>query len=510
MYEGIELLSKAVGSTMGPSGKTVIIHEEGEEPYVTKDGVTVAESISHPDPVKNAAIQLVKKVSSKMQQENGDGTTGVMVICSELIRLAFDIEEDEDFNPYEFKIAIEECLAATIEELQANKKEINISDIRKIATISGNNDEEIGDLFQKAYDQTGKNGYINIVESVTGKSDVKIIDGFVIDYGYPERKYANNKITNFFEAQKAHVIIYDGDLSDRKQINDIMKCYRSKAVRLPVLLFAKDFSKDVLDIIDYNNIDVSGIKTCPIKNTSRNQEYQDLIQDISNYTGAEIVQDFENSYIEGTVENLVVKQGYTVFGKPNDTQWQLLKQYISELELAAAAEASAYIAEDIKKRISKMTNGITTIYVGGNSDIELLEKKHRIDDAHNACKAALENGIIIGGGQSLLTIANQNDEGMHANKYKKVFFDAITAPFFQILKNSNHTDENAVEISAKIDWKTGYNAKSRKFEDLMETGIVDPVKIVVDELINAVSIATTILSTECLIVNVNQYEATNE
>lgn len=507
MLEGLELLTKAVGSTLGPSGKTVIIHNDGEEPFTTKDGVTVAEAINHPNPIMNAAIQLFKKVSSKMNIDSGDGTTTVTVICYELIRLGFELENEPDFDPYLFKKIIEECLERTLEEILRRSKNVEISDIMNIATISANNDPAIGKLFQEAYDQTGKDGYINIVESVNGESFTKIIQGYVIDHGYPERKYANNKLTNFFEAKEAYVLIYDNELIEKKEIMDIVKFFDSKARKLPLIIFAKDFSKVTLPIIDFHNMDRSSYGICPIKIPLRNQEYIDLLSDISNYTGAEITKKFDQfSYSEGTANDVIVKQGYTIFGKPGKTRQEILDSYLNDLNLSAAAEASHHIAEEIKKRINKMTKGVTTIYIGANSDIELKEKQHRVDDAYHACRASLQSGRIIGGGQSLLLIALENDNGSHTDKYRKVFYDAISKPFFQILENSNHNEEDRKKIRDKITWEKGYNAKTRKFENLMETGVIDPVKILVDSLTNAVSIATTILNTECTIIDQRNHE----
>jgi chaperonin GroEL len=496
--QGFNLYADAVQSTLGPSGKSVIIHNLGEEPTITKDGVTVGECLDSDDPVINTAIQLIKKVASKMDSDSGDGTTTASVLCRMIIKLGLELKKEPGFNEHNFKMEMEKCLEYIIDQLKKHSIKIPIEKIGMIAATSANNDNEIGNLFQHAFNNAGESGYINIVESVTGKSYVDIIKGYVLDLGYSERRFSNNLETGFFEAKEAYIVIIDNEITDKREMLKIVKAYKDIAKKLPTVIIAKDFSKDVVNIIDYNNMDIAGTRFCLIKNHLRNDEYLSILNDVSNFTGAQITKEFDEFDLpHGIGNNLIVKQGYTVFGDAVGTQKELLDDYLYVLKIAAENEKSAYHADLFKKRISKMQNGVTTFYVGADSEVALKEKKHRVEDAYNACKLALRSHVIIGGGQSLLLISISAERNLH----NSVLLKSITEPFRQILINSHHEEEAIEDIYKKTSWKLGYNAKTRNFENLFESGIIDPLEVTLNGLKNSFSLAMTILNTECLIVD---------
>lgn len=497
LLEGINLLADAVKSTLGPSGKTVIIANMGESPYATKDGVTVAMEIYHDDPVVNAGIQMVKKVSSKMDEDSGDGTTTAMVECRALILEGMALR-GESFDEHKFRTSVYRELDYVIKFLKEHAVEIFLKDIYKVAFTSSNSDKEIADLFQKAFNNAGEDGYINIVETTVGKSYVDIIKGYVVELGYMDRKFANNQITNFFEAKRCKIVLYDNEFTDKREMIKLIE-RTSKIDPLPILIFAKDFSKDVVGIVDFNNMDRIGNKICLIKNPLRNDQYSAVVQDISYYTGAEPIKHFDEFGSEfGEAVDVIVKQGYTVFGEVDGTQKDILEDYLKLLEIAAKKEKSNYFATEMKKRVDRMRNGVTTFYVGGNSDVEIKEKKHRVEDAYKACKAALKSKVVVGGGQSLIMAIKY--KGQILDSYEMAFYRAIGCPFVEILRNSYHTEEAIKLITNKVTFQDGYNAKTRRTENLIESGVVDPVSVVVNALTNAVSIALTVLATECLIV----------
>jgi chaperonin GroEL len=507
ILEGINLLADAVNSTLGPSGKTVIIANAGEEPFATKDGVTVASQISHPDPVLNAGIQMVKKVSTKMDLDSGDGTTTAMVLCRELIKLGMELKSFKlDFDDHEFKKNILKEMEYVLEKVRSYSHKINLKDIYHVAFTSANNDEEIARLFQEAFNNAKESGYINIVETTTGKSYVDIIKGYVVELGYMDRVFANNPINNFFEAPKAKIVLYDNEFTSKQEIVKLIERTNRAIEQLPIVIIAKDFSKDVQSVVQFNNMDRLGNKICLIKNPLRNDEYFNLMNDVSNYTGAEIIKHFDEFESEfGVGNNVVVKQGYTIFGEPSSTQNDLLENYLSLLLLAAKEEKSNFHSEGMIKRVDRMRNGVTTFYVGGNSDVEITEKKHRIEDAYRSCKAALKSNVVVGGGQVFAIITKnelQNDisRDEKLNDYQKTFYRTICRPFYEIMTNSLHLESNIGQISDQITLENGYNAKTRKFENLLKSGVVDPVSVIENSLKNAVSIALTVLSTECLIV----------
>jgi len=495
LVEGIDLYTDAVKSTLGPSGKFVIINNaDGSDPFATKDGATVGSSIDHSDPVVNTGIQLIKKVTTKTDFDNGDGTTTASVLCRELIVLGMELKTSmKSFSEHIFRQNVKRELENIFELLDEKSIVLPLSEIKKVAFTSSNNDHEIADLFQKAFDNTGKDGYINIVESVDGKSYVDIIKGYVLDLGYMDRKFANNPISGFFEAKKCRVVLYDNEFTDRKEMIKMIERFPKNGTLLPTIIFAKDFSKDVLNVVDFNN---GENKICLIKNQLRNEEYDNLINDIHNYTGAEPIKYFDEFDTQfGEAFNVIVKQGYTIFGEPEGTQKEILDDYIHLIELAAKEEKQVSYSLQMLRRVDKMKNGITTFYVGGDSEIEIKEKLHRVQDAYRACKAALNGKVIIGGGQSLVLLSKDFND---CNEYELAFHRMLRKPFKEILQNSFH--DNIDEIREKISFEQGYNAKTRQFENLYETGIIDPVDGIKNYLRNAVSIALTVLSTECLIV----------
>lgn len=499
LLEGINLYADAVKSTLGPSGKFVIINNgDGEDPFATKDGVTVGNSMDSNDPVVNTAIQLIKKVASKMDSDSGDGTTTASVLCRELIALGMKYQVDESFDNHLFKEVVYRELDLLIKNLTKNSFKIELADIGKVALTSANNDFQIANLFQQAFNNSKEDGYIHIVDSVYGESYIDIVKGYVIDLGYMDRRFGNNPITGFFEADKCRVVVYDNEFTDKSEMIKLIE--RSpKSNPLPIIIFAKDYSKEVVSIVDYNNLDRIGNKICLIKNQFRNDEYSNLINDICNYTGAEAISHFDEFDSEfGEATNVIIKPGYTIFGELEGTRKELMDNYLFLLESAAKEEKSPAYSAQISKRVSHIRNGITTFYVGGDSDIEIKEKRHRVEDAYKACKAALKGNVVIGGGQSLVLLSKRND--VCNNYYESIFHMSIRTPFYEILSNSLHTYEKATEIRETISFELGYNAKTRVYEDLKESGIVDPLSVVVNGLKNAVSIAMTILSTECLIV----------
>lgn len=498
LREGVNLFTDAVKSTLGPSGKFVIISNgNGEDPFPTKDGVTVGNSIDSPDFVINTAIQLIKKVASKTDFDNGDGTTTASVLCRELIVLGMELQEMDGFDQHKFRETIYKELDIIIEKLNEVAVNIPLQDIGKVALTSANNDIEIATLFQEAFNNTKEDGYINIVESVTGKSYINIVKGYVVDLGYMDRRFANNEVTGLFEAPKCRVLIYDNEFTDKQEMLKLIS--RSpKDNPLPVLIFSKDYSKEVVGIVDFNNADRIGNKICLIKNQLRNDEYSNLILDLSNYTGAEPIKHFDEFDAEfGEATNVVVKQGYTIFGELEGTRKELMDNYLSLLKRAAKEESSPSYAEQILKRVNRIENGITTFYVGGDSDIERIEKKHRVDDAYKACQIALKGKVIMGGGQALVLLSKDLNE---CNDYEQIFHRTIRKPFYEILLNSLHSEGRCQQIRENLSFEKGYNAKTRQFENLYDSGIVDPLDVSINGLKNAVSIAMTILSTECLIV----------
>lgn len=494
---GVKLLCDGVGSTLGPSGKTVIIHRIGEDPFTTKDGVTVAKEIDSDDDIERLGIMLARKASTKMDEEEGDGTTSATVTLNGLFEEFNSQKIDmKNFDMYAFQKRIHELVELFSRELEKNSRIPTISDLRSIALTSSNNDIVIAELFLKAFNNVGKDGYINFVDSTNGRSYLDIINGFVLEMGYADRKYANNAITNFFEVERACVFLYDAEFTDRKQMISFL--YNEKKAGLPILIIAKNYSSDVVEVVDFNNSQLANPRVCLVKNIYRNDEYQGLLSDIEHYTGAERTKEYsEFDTVIGYVNDLIVKQGYMIFGDVDESIKFPLSEYLDVLTLSAKEESSNFLSEQILKRVSRIKNGVTTLYIGGDSEIEIKERKHRVEDAFKACKSAIKNKIVVGGGNTLVAIVKLL---LLTSETEILFAKAVLKPYELILRNSMHLEKDIDEISSQISFDKCYNARTRKFESTEETSVLDPLNVVVNSIKNAVSIFLTVISTECVII----------
>ena len=495
--KGVKLLSDSVGSTLGPSGKTVIIHRIGEDPFITKDGVTVAKEVDSDDDIERLGIMLARKASTKMDEEEGDGTTSTTVILNGLFE-EFNAAKFEmkNFDMYAFHNRMHALVDTFCDELEKSSRVPTINDLRNIALTSSNNDVVIAELFLQAFNNVGKEGYINFVDSTNGKSYLDIINGFVLEMGYADRKYANNPFTNFFEAKEASVLLYDAEFTDRKQMINFL--HNEKKTGLPILIIAKNYSTDVVEVVDFNNSNALNPRVCLVKNIYRNDEYDGLMSDIEHYTEAERTKEYSDfDTVLGYVNDLVVKQGYMIFGEASESVKQPLEDYLELLALSAKEESSAFLKEQILKRVSRIKNGVTTLYIGGDSEIEIKERRHRVEDAFKACKSAIKNKVVVGGGNTLMAITKLL---VLNSPTEMIFSRAILKPYLLILKNSMHLEAEINKISFEINFKICYNARERKYEHTEETSVLDPLNVVVNSIKNAVSIFLTVISTECVII----------
>lgn len=499
---GVEILARGVGSTLGPSGKTVIIHRQGEDPFITKDGVTVANEIDSDDDLERLGILLARKASSKMDEDDGDGTTSATVMLHGFFKgfLGYREVVGDGFSMFTFQNRIHELVEYVEGELDKISVYPDLGRLYKIALTSSNNDVLIADLLTQAFKKVGHDGYINLVDSVTGHSYLDSIDGFVLEMGYADRKYSNDLVSGFFKADIAGVLLYDGEMKSRSEVLKFM-AHESRKGR-PILVIAKDYSREVMELVSFSNSQPMNPKICLVKNIYRNDEYDGLLSDIEHYTGAVRTSEYDEFDTEvGEVNNLVVKQGYMIFGKASDYLQKDLDDYLELLTLSAKEESSVFLKDQILKRVSRIKNGVTTLYIGGNSEIEIKERRHRVEDAFKACKSAIRNHVVIGGGNSIVSIAKKYVD--HTDE-SRLFFDAILSPFFLILENSMHTIEESYAIYNKIGDGKYYDAKTRQYTNYDDCYVMDPVSVVVNGIKNAVSIFLTVISTECIIIEKNR------
>lgn len=499
LKKGIDLLSNAVASTLGPSGKTVIIDNGQGDFNVTKDGVTVANSIDSDKPMENLGIQYAKKVSSKTDTDNGDGTTTATVVLRAMIDRGFS---DNPVDVISYKEGMVRARTEIVDFIEKNAIAINYSDKKRIldiATISANNDKDLSPMIAEAVIKSGEFGHVNIIESISRNSSIEVIEGFVIDLGMADRKFANDKSTGYFLAQDAKMLLMKGKLIDKQKWFAITGDMERHFKNQPLIILAQDYSQEILALGHHINSINNGLNVCFLRNNLRDNEFESIYEDVAAFTGAEIVDSYNTMDVFGDISSAVVKQGYTVFGESTSN----IDFHIDSLKERIQKSKSISDQKSYEKRISKLQDGVVSFFVGGSSEAEMKERKDRVVDSVSSCKAAIAEGIIIGGGQLLWKISPKIPKFKNAdfeNGYCNVF-DSVKSIFNQICKNCSESSEEIMfSILDSKNLKYGYNFKTKEFGNLVKLGVIDPAKVTKNAIINAESLASTLLTTECVII----------
>lgn len=505
--QGIDTTANAIKVTLGAKGRNVIIRTSNNRPYITKDGVTVANSIYLKDPVEDMGATLVKEAAIKTVEQAGDGTTTVSVLLQALVDKCNEQLMKKDVNILELKKGVEDAVVQTIQYLKENSIKVeNIDIVKNIATISANNDEFIGELLFNAFSKVGKNGYVTIEESNNHETSVSITEGLMIDRGYIRYDFITNVPKMRAELNDVKILIVEKVIQNPTEIqgilNEVVKLNKS------LLLIADDIQGGALEFIALNK-QRGTLKACIIKSPSFGEEKSVLLRDIALCTGATVISDATGMHLDkvqfkhlGTASKVICEKNttYIIDGKRDIPKYTETTKELETL-IKDNNDSKDRDIEFAKIRLAKLQNNMATIKVGGVLETEMRERKDRIDDAVSATKSAIEEGYIAGGGSSLLRASDSlkfsgnkdYDLGVDIVKY------ALLQPFYQILKNAGV--ENIEEIAEKIK-KTpnlGYNAKTNNIEDLLESGVVDPIKVIRVALENASSSATMFLISECVI-----------
>lgn len=506
MAKGANDLALAVGSTYGPSGNTVMVYgiSDMKVPFGTKDGATVAKNMKGKTPLQNLGMQLVKEAALLMDAKCGDGTTLVTLVTNYLIQEGFK-KMITGYNPHDFNREMQYAFERICNSVRSISKKATPEDLYNITYTSSNSDDELARLVSAAVKKVGVHGTVNIVESADNKSRIDTINGFVFNYGLKDKSFMNNPLAQAAEYEKAKVLVYDAKLTDSNEIKKFLDKY-TRTIDLPLVIIAKDFSEDVSQIVKFVASNTKkGIAL--IQNPSRNEEYTIATEDICIYTGANPVPNimYEDLDILGDGLNLVLKSGYSIFGENKERKSQI-KAHCSVLEKIVKNESSTPFAKsEAKKRITLLSKGVVTLYVGGQSDLEARERKDRADDAYNACRSALEEGVVPGGGSMLLKFSNL----IGGQVGEDIFYEALAIPFEKILSNTGATDETIKKIGKRLfdDFKSGnlysgWDAKENEYVfTMIDKGIIDPTKSILKSLEYAKSVAGTILTTQCVIIN---------
>jgi chaperonin GroEL len=509
LISGINQLANAVVTTLGPNGRNVVIQNEHGVPQSTKDGVTVAKAIELEDPIENLGAQMLKQAAIKTAEQAGDGTTTSTLLAREIVNAASRYS-DKGHNIVEIKRGIDKCVKSHVEYLRSLSQDISNEDqLRQVATISANNDAEIGELIATAMEKVGRDGVVTIEESRTGETYLETVEGMQFDRGYKSPYFVTNNDNMSCVLKNPAVLFYNGRLTQIKDMLPLLESLSSQSK--PLLIVAEDIEGEALATLIVNKM--RGIlNVCAVKAPDFGERRTLLMQDMATLTGGQVVDKDKGMKLErfdtrwlGECRTVTVTKDTTTIvdgaGDQND-----ISQLCQSLQNQIENSTSPFETEKLQERLAKLVGGVAVIHVGGNTETEMRERKDRVDDALQATKAAIEEGIVPGGGIALLrssinvTCNIENDDQLLGCNIMK---SALRKPFYQILDNAGVDNIHQIEfnITNGENPYSGYNTKANRYEDFLEAGIIDPTKVTRCALENAASIASTILLTECTVVS---------
>ena len=517
LLSGVEQLANAVVVTLGPNGRNVVIAQEGGNlPQSTKDGVTVAKTVVLKDPVENLGAQMVKQAAVQTGDTAGDGTTTSTLLAKELIKEGMN---HTNLSQKHNAVAIKRGMDKTSKEIVKYLKELSTDiasedQIVQVATISANNDSEIGNLISAAMDKVGRDGVVTVEESKTHETTLETVEGMQFDRGYKSPYFVTDNSSMQSQLDEPYILLYDGRISQVKELLPILESVSTQNKAL--LIIAEDIDGEALAAMIVNKM--RGIlKCCAVKAPDFGERRTHILEDIATLTGGTVISKQKGMRLDkitfddlGTSRGVTIEKEKTTIVDGNGTE-EAIKARLEEVKDQIDRAESKYAVEQLQSRLAKMAGGIAIINVGGYTETEMKEKVDRVDDALHATKAALDEGIVAGGGVALLEArskflkANQleleGDETIGA----EILLSAIEKPFIQILLNAGidkyHGVLNEVENGHAIIENMGYNIKTGEYVDMIKEGIIDPTKVTRTALENAVSVAGTMLITECTIVD---------
>lgn len=507
LKQGINILADAVKVTLGPKGKTVLI-ESNNEPYITKDGVTVAKSINLKNPLENLGAQLVKSVSAKTGTDAGDGTTTATVLAQAIINTGIKNIE-AGCNPLDIKNGIDKAVTTISNFIKDIAIPIDYDKIEKVATISANNNSEIGKLIANAMRKVSINGVITLEESKNTETFTEIIEGTQFECGFVSPYFITDSNYKLITLTNAQIYLYNGKLESIVDVIPLIESSINSGKQY--LIVVNDIEQDVLNTLVANKVNTNA-KFCVVKAPYFGERRKAFLQDLAVSTGGLVVNpdcnlDTKNiSKVLGFAKRITITNSTTTIINGNCSE-DYKQRYINALKEQKEVTKNLQEKEDLQERIDNLKGGVAVIYVGANSNIEMLEKKDRIDDALCATRSAISEGIIPGGGSTYIKALNLLDELTGSNFDEQtginIIKNAIVAPFKQICINAGISPDLILnELQNNKSKDIGYNAKTNKIENLLNSGVIDPAKVARVALENAASVASTFLTTECVITNV--------
>ena len=509
LKEGVDQLANAVKVTLGPKGRNVVIEKKFGAPQITKDGVTVAKEVELEDKLQNTGAQLVKSVASKTGDDAGDGTTTATILTQAIVNEGLK-NVTAGANPMDLKRGIDKAVAKVVEYIKNNAEVVgdNYDKIEQVATVSANNDPEIGKLLADAMRKVSKDGVITVEDSKTRDTSIGVTEGMQFDRGYLSGYFVTDTDKMECVMDDPYILIYDKKISNLKEFLPILQPAAESG--RPLLVIAEDVDSEALTTLVVNRLRGS-LKICAVKAPGFGDRRKAMLEDIAVLTGGVVISEEKGLKLEqATLEMLgsakkvtVTKDNTTIVG--GNGAKENIQERVNQIKNEIANTKSSYDKEKLQERLAKLAGGVAVLYVGANSEVEMKEKKDRVDDALCATRAATEEGVVVGGGTTYIRAQKEleNLKGDNADEQTgiNIVRRAIEEPLRQIVANAGGEGAVVVDKVRQGDGDFGYNAREDKYENLREAGVIDPAKVERVALENAASIAGMFLTTECLIVD---------
>lgn len=515
LFSGVEKIALAVKTTLGPCGRMVMLEKQYGGPTITKDGVSVAKDIDLEDPYENMGVQLLKEVASKTNDDAGDGTTTSTVLAYSIVKEGLKAVA-AGMAPLALKKGIDKAVSLTVQEIKKNARAVAGSeDIRHVATVSANNDAEIGTLIADAIEKVGKDGVITVEESKNMDTSVKIVDGMQFDRGYVSAYFATNQEEMCTEFKDPYILLHDKKISAIKDLLPILE--RVAPTNKPLVIICEDMDGEALSTLVLNALRGT-LKTVVVKAPGFGDRRKDMLQDIAILTGAQVVTEEVGLKLANTTLDMLGTAKVVKVTKDNTTivdgagKKDAIEERSATIRKLISETTIAYDKEALQKRLAKLAGGVAIIEIGAATEIELKEKKFRVEDTLAATRAALEEGIVIGGGSALIEAAKALEvfpEGLTEDEKAgfKIVRRSLEEPIRQIAENAGLDGAVIASTAKKAEKDMGFNAATQEWVNLIDAGIIDPAKVTRFALQNAASVAGLLLTTECLIANIKEDKA---
>ncbi|MEC4114498.1 chaperonin GroEL [Myroides pelagicus] len=515
LKRGVDALANAVKVTLGPKGRNVIIGKSFGAPTVTKDGVSVAKEVELEDTLENMGAQMVKEVASKTNDLAGDGTTTATVLAQAIVKEGLK-NVAAGANPMDLKRGIDKAVEIIVTDLKQQSQEVggSMDKIKQVASISANNDDFIGDLIAQAFEKVGKEGVITVEEAKGTETFVDVVEGMQFDRGYLSPYFVTNSEKMEVELDTPYILLYDKKVSSLKELLPILEPIAQSGK--PLLIIAEDVDGEALSTLVVNKLR-GALKIAAVKAPGFGDRRKAMLEDIAILTGGIVISEEQGYTLENTTLDMLGTCKRVSIDKDNTTivsgdgEVEMIKNRVNQIKAQMETTTSDYDREKLQERLAKLAGGVAVLYVGAASEVEMKEKKDRVDDALHATRAAVEEGIVAGGGVALLraknTLVNIKADNADEETGIAIIAKAVESPLRTIVENAGLEGSVVVSKVLEGEGNFGYNAKTNEYIDMLQAGVIDPKKVTRVALENAASVAGMILITECALVDIKDESA---